>query len=75
MNMVTFVMADHGMRYGMFSREINSIQEHRLPAMFMIANKSLLDQIEYSYDTLHHNTRRLTTGVDIRKTIMWLGNW
>lgn len=74
-NIVIFLMADHGMRYGNFLSNSYAIQEHRLPAFFLIGQKSFLDSIEYSYDTLTHNTERLVTKPDIRRTLLFLAGY
>jgi hypothetical protein len=70
---VVLLHGDHGMRYGEFLSATESIQEHRLPAFFMIASHELLSKIEYSYDTLWQNTMRLNTKPDLRETMLHLG--
>ena len=45
-------MADHGMRYGEWFKLIDGSHEHKLPAMFTIVSKSIMDSIEGSYDTM-----------------------
>ncbi|CAG9326170.1 unnamed protein product [Blepharisma stoltei] len=74
-NIVIFLMGDHGMRYGDFISNTYAIQEHRLPAFFLISQRSFLDTIEYSYDTLSHNTERLVTKPDIRRTLLYLAGY
>jgi hypothetical protein len=70
---VVLLHGDHGMRYGKYRSATESIQEHRLPAFFMIASHELLSKIEYSYDTLWQNTMRLNTKPDLRETMLHLG--
>jgi hypothetical protein len=69
---VFFIMADHGMRYGDFDSDTFAIQEHRLPAFFLLTKRDFLNKIPSSYETLKHNTERLTTKPDIRKTLQYL---
>jgi hypothetical protein len=75
---VIFLAADHGMRYGEFHRSSSAMQEHRLPAFFLITSHNYLGKHEYSYDILTHNTKRLTTKPDLRQTMLdiareWVG--
>lgn len=65
---------DHGMRYGEFMTAAEAVQEHRLPAFFVIAPRSFLSTIEYSYSNLYMNTQRLTTKPDLRKTMISLAS-
>jgi len=67
-----FLQADHGMRYGNWFKEIDAYIENKLPVFFLIANNELLNKIEYSYDTLQHNTKLLNTKVDLRKSALYL---
>ena len=67
-----FLNGDHGMRYGSWYTELNAFQEQKLPALFVIASKSLLDQHQYSYHSLHSNTLRLVSKLDYRKTSLYL---
>jgi len=54
---------------------LEAIQEHRLPAFFLIAKKQILDRIEHSMDVLTHNTKRLTTKPDLRRTLEFLSGY
>lgn len=74
-DLIIFLIADHGMRYGNFKTGKYAIQEHRLPAFFLLSKRSFLDKMEYSYDTLHHNTFRLTSKPDLRRTMLHLANY
>jgi len=69
---VVVLQADHGMRYGNWYKDIEAYQENKLPALYMIASNSLLDRIPGSYDTLWHNSQRLTTKPDLRATVLQL---
>jgi hypothetical protein len=71
-DIVFYIMADHGMRYGNFESDTWAIQEHRLPAFFLLTKRSFLRKIPGSYDTLRHNTERLITKPDIRRSIQFL---
>lgn len=74
-DLIIFLMADHGMRYGNFKTGKYAIQEHRLPAFFLLSKRSFLDKMEFSYDTLLHNTLRLTSKPDLRRTMFHLANY
>jgi hypothetical protein len=67
-----FLQADHGMRYGNWFKDLAAYQENKLPSFFFLGSRSLLDSREYSYDTILHNTQRITSKLDIRKTILGL---
>lgn len=69
-----FMQADHGMRYGAFFHELDAYQENKLPAFFLIASKSLLEKYPYSYHALTINTERLTSKMDYRKTVLAMEN-
>lgn len=71
-DVVVMLEGDHGMRYGDWFKNVEAFQENRLPAFFFINPHSLLKNIEYSYDTLHHNSLRLNTKLDMRKTLIYL---
>jgi hypothetical protein len=69
-----FLGADHGMRYGAWYHSVEAYQETKLPAMFVIASKSWLDRYPKSYHSLSENSWRLTSKLDIRKTILSLAD-
>lgn len=69
---IVFLAADHGMRYGDYMSDRESIQEHRLPGFFMIASDQLLREIPNSLNTLEINRFRLNTKPDLRKTMISL---
>ena len=69
-----FLHADHGMRYGNWYKDIEAYQENKLPALFFIGSKSLLDRIPFSFNNLLANTERLTTKKDLRPTINFLAS-
>ena len=69
-----FLQADHGMRYGNWYHDIEAYQESKLPAFFLIASRTLLDRIPYSYNNLIQNELRLTTKKDLRPTINYLAD-
>uniref|UniRef100_A0A7S3I9M7 Uncharacterized protein n=1 Tax=Fabrea salina TaxID=342563 RepID=A0A7S3I9M7_9CILI len=62
---VVFLTGDHGMRYGDWFKKVDGAHEHRLPLGVVIASDSLLESIEGVYDTLTHNSRRLTSKLDL----------
>ena len=47
--------------------------ENKLPSLFIIANKDLLQKYPYSYYSLSTNSQRLTSKLDIRETTLYLG--
>mmetsp|Transcript_33396 Transcript_33396/g.58545 ORF Transcript_33396/g.58545 Transcript_33396/m.58545 type:complete len:737 (+) Transcript_33396:58-2268(+) len=67
--------ADHGMRYGDWFNSVEAFQENRLPVFFIIAPYSVLNNIEYSLDTLKHNSLRLNSKLDIRKTLIYFSGY
>jgi hypothetical protein len=69
---VVFLAADHGMRYGAWYRNAEAFQENRLPAFFLMTQNSIVDSLEGSLDTLFHNSLRLTSKLDLRKTLTFL---
>ena len=69
-DILIFLQADHGMKYGDFFRDIPAYQENKLPGLFIIGSKSLLDQYPYSYHSLDTNTRRLVSKIDYRRTVL-----
>lgn len=72
--LVVFLMSDHGMRYGEWSKFMDGSQEHKLPAMFMIASTSLLRDIDSSLDILAHNSKRLVSKLDLHRTLRHLAH-
>ena len=74
-NVVVYLVADHGMRYGDYQSDSEAIQEYRMPAFFMIAPKRLLNSIQGSYSALDHNSHRLTTKGDLRRSVFFLAKW
>lgn len=67
-----YLNADHGMRYGDWFKEVDAYQENKLPSLFVIASKTLLEKYQYSYHSLATNTERLTSKLDLRKTTLFL---
>ena len=63
------MQGDHGMRYGEWYKNIAAFQEHRLPALFTITSKSMLDRIRYSYNVIEHNRKRLVGKLDLYLTV------
>jgi hypothetical protein len=73
--LVIFLGGDHGMRYGNFLKDPEAIQEFRLCAMFVISSHNLLNRLKSSYSILEHNSNRLTTKGDLRKTVLKLAEF
>lgn len=71
-DVLIFLQADHGMRYGDFFRDLDAYQENKLPGLFIIASRSLLDKTEFSYHSLYMNTQRLVSKIDYRRTVLEL---
>lgn len=71
-DLVMYIVADHGMRYGDFMFGTSAIQEHRLPAFFLVASHRHLKTIPEVFDTLQHNTQRLTTKGDLHRSVLYL---
>lgn len=67
-----YLNGDHGMRYGNWFTDVEAYQENKLPSLFIIASKSLLNLYPYSYYSLKSNTERLTSKLDLRETTLFL---
>ena len=67
-----YLNGDHGMRYGNWFTDIEAYQENKLPTLFIIASKSLLNSYPYSYFSLKTNSERLTSKLDLRETTLFL---
>ena len=66
------INADHGMRYGDWYNSIEAFQETTLPSLFLAADKGLLGKFNKSFHSLEENTKRLTSKLDLRKTVLSL---
>ena len=73
-NLVVFLMADHGMRYGAWFTQMSGSHEHRLPGLFVISAKGVLDRVPGSRNALNLNTRRLISKYDLRTTLLTLAD-
>ena len=71
--LVIFLMADHGMRYGEWFKVLDGSHEHKLPSLFLLASTSLLRDVPFAISTLQHNTERLVSKLDLHKTLAYLG--
>ena len=71
-DVVVFIQADHGMRYGPWHVDLEAEQEFKLPALFVLTQTQFLDKLPKSYDSLWHNTFRLISKRDLRATILAL---
>jgi hypothetical protein len=74
-DIVVILQGDHGMRYGNWFKDIEAYQENKLPALFFIAPKSVLDKVPYSYDTLWYNTHHLVAKRDLRALTLAFLEW
>lgn len=68
-DIVILLGADHGMRYGEWYKLDSGGQEHRLPSFFLIASQNIIDSLPYSNDIIEHNTKRLISKFEYRKTV------
>lgn len=71
---VIFLHGDHGMRFGEWRRDLAAVQEHKLPAFFLIGSKSLISSIPGAQETIRENTWKLFSKKDIRRTLLWLSH-
>ena len=71
-DIIIILQADHGMNYGISLGEIDGYQEKKLPCLFIIASKSLLDKYPVSYNSLAVNSQRFTSKLDLRETMLYL---
>ena len=69
---VLFLEGDHGMRYGDWMKSVEAFQENRLPPLFLLTPKSILREIPNSEEVLMHNSLRLNTKYDMRRTLIYL---
>ena len=69
-DILVFLQADHGMRYGSWYKDIEAHQESKLPALFFFTQSKVLDRFPGAYDTLWHNSFRLVSQRDLRATIL-----
>lgn len=74
-NVALIINADHGMRFGDWQRDTAAFQEAKLPALFTVTSKELLDMIPNSRHTLAKNSWRLNSKKDIRRTMLYLSNY
>jgi hypothetical protein len=72
---VIFLHGDHGMRFGDWRRELAAVQEHKLPAFFLIGSRGLFEKVPGSLETIRTNTWRLFSKKDIRRTLLWLAQY
>lgn len=72
---VIMTLADHGMRFGDWFKDVRGYQEHKLPAFFLTATRSYLDSLPGSYEMLSHNSRELMSKKDIRRTLLFLSEY
>ena len=74
-NIIVLLQGDHGNNFKQPSEgERQGDFEKRLPALFFLANKSLLNKFNSSYHPLHENTNRLILKQDLRETMLSLAN-
>jgi hypothetical protein len=74
-NVALIINADHGMRFGEWQKDSAAFQEHKLPPLFTVTSKELLDMIPNSRNTLLTNSWRLSSKKDIRRTMQYLSNY
>lgn len=72
---VIFLHGDHGMRFGEWRRDLAAVQEHKLPAFFLIGSRPLLESIPGALKTVRENTWKLFSKKDIRRTLLWLSQY
>mmetsp|Transcript_33360 Transcript_33360/g.58498 ORF Transcript_33360/g.58498 Transcript_33360/m.58498 type:complete len:682 (+) Transcript_33360:466-2511(+) len=72
---VIFLHGDHGMRFGEWRRDLAAVQEHKLPAFFLIGSRHLIENIPGAVQTIRHNTWKLFSKKDIRRTLLWLAQY
>jgi hypothetical protein len=74
-NTIIFLEADHGMRYGEWWSSEEASVEYRLPALFLIAPHEALAEFQGAGGTLSHNSMRLTSKLDLRRTMLELAGF
>ena len=68
-----FIQASHGNVIESSVSRAEDKMEYQLPAFFLIADKGALKDYPNSFHALEENTKRLTSKLDIRETILALG--
>ena len=68
-NIIILLQSDHGSPW-ISQQGINGQNEFKLPTLFIIANKSLMDKFPSSYHALNENTYRLVLKQDLRQTML-----
>lgn len=68
------LQSDHGTKYGDAYTHLEAYMEHKLPALFIIASNSLLNQYPNSFNSLAENTQRLISKMDLRETALYLAD-
>jgi hypothetical protein len=69
-DLALMIQGDHGMKFGLWHRDIQADQELKLPVMYLLTQTSLLQRIPGSFDSLWHNSFRLVSKRDFRATIL-----
>ena len=62
------------MRYGDWFRSLDGSHEHRLPFLFSIVSRGLLEKIPHAHQLLAHNSQRLVSKLDLNLTLKHLAN-
>ncbi|XP_031843546.1 uncharacterized protein LOC116431792 isoform X2 [Nomia melanderi] len=63
------VMSDHGMRWGDFRETYQGRMEDSLPFLFIVLPNWWKDKYQIAWANLRKNSRSLTTGFDLHKTL------
>ncbi|CAG9327038.1 unnamed protein product [Blepharisma stoltei] len=71
---ILFLHADHGMRYGNWFKDLPAYQENKLPSLFFIARREFIDSYDKAFQILTLNTERLTSKMDLRKTLLYIAD-
>lgn len=71
---VIFIVSDHGIRWGPIRSTMQGRLEERLPLVYVLTPKSFRDNYNEAYNNLKMNSRRLTTPLDVHKTLADLVN-
>ena len=69
-DLAIMIQGDHGMKFGLWHRDLQADQELKLPVMYFLTQTSLLSRIPGSFDSLWHNSYRLVSKRDFRASIL-----
>jgi hypothetical protein len=68
--LLIIIQGDVGVKFEEFPKTLEEFQEFKLPALFLVTGKKLLDREVNSVKHLTENSNKLVSKLDLRKTIL-----